>query len=561
VTADLPDTIPDDPCAWHYSADGQTLLRADPLTTDELGWLPRANQVGAGSVVMSLADANADPAIGDRHVIKFSLYGQIRDGIVVRQEECELAINGDDNQQLVMNTQPSVAVLLNSGVVYPEFGLERASDPDRVFGWMSRSDIGGWYTSGDWTEPNEVVYNETDGAHQAFPPEFRTIDPDAYWLALGDPDDPDHDNPDDETTYFRSDTITIDTAIDAMVYVSLDNIGEVWHNGQKIGEQGDWVNPRAWHNALGIPIRLDVGDHEFAVKVTNFPRLSGSVGPNPTAFLFTLFGVNSQGTRVGDILLRSRAANWLVYSGDSVPGWRPAQVLRQAIVEMQDANCLDLVPFTLTFTDTEDSNSEAHGGTILTDFAVPIGKLGLADLAWQLCSSGIDVWVDAATWTINAYNRKGTDLRASVELKLGDATPPGTLLSWRTTRTTRQATTGLIQMGDGTWLLVEDSAAVTALGGKVFTGIDIGQTTSRDTATALGQQVITETATPLETVAVEYAPEESPKLYVDCDLFDTIAGPGHRGVGTSAWRIMSGGVDATGDLTDTSIADLVKDGS
>ena len=500
-----------------YSRDGATLLATidDAVVT----WQDELSQPGSATVRLPVAQA---AELADRTILKFTWDGAIRFACRVASETTQLATDNLSTLWLDLASQPGLLSMLGDAVVLPEYSFGRATGSERLFGFMSKR--GGWYKDADWSAATGYSFAD-DTIRTGYPEALAAANPD--WIGHVSPATP---QPVPTSWYFRRE-FTTDTAVNVSLVFSADNFLTLYLDGQLISSP-DPDNNYAYRDVVTMPARLEVGLHVLAAQVTN----ANGGASNPMGLIGVVLTLDSHGTPNGTLIKTDNA--WLVNNGaPAVPGWRRAQVLRALLTEAAARGVAAVDALAVGFTDSADSNGEPWSDTP-DDFTFPIYTTNLADIASELSETGIDIAVDAATMTLNAWNRKGVDRSATVALRLGK--DDGSLTSYETSRESARFTAVGAQRTDGRWTEVLDTAGVAAYG-RIETGLSAG--TSEQSATNLARAQLRESAQPVLSITGETSSLVGPQPFADYELGDTIAAPGHRGVSTVKARVVAISVD------------------
>lgn len=517
----------DTPAAHLYDPTGQTLLSNLTLARG-IKWQHILSQRGSGSLEVPLDDP-ATALITDRSIIKFSWKGAIRFGIRVKSEQCQLAVDG--RRWLRLESQPGLLSLLGDAVVYPEYGLNRISKPQRNFGFMSID--GPWKIDTDWITPEGYAWADEVTIRAGYPREFKAANP--YWIGAVDPSTP---IPGGDIHYFRQD-FNVVAAVEVKIMATGDNWMTLYLDGEEIIPP-DPGRPLSWRYAYEATVLLAAGDHVIAAKVENARVTSGV--DSPLGFICVVYTLTSAG-EIDTILLKSDLPHWYAHDGEPEPGWPRAIVVKKLVEEAQDRGCVGPLALTVGYTDTDDSDSEPW--TDYGQYAFPVGTLGCDEVASQLGESLVDFDVDAATMTLHAYNRKGSDLSGSVELLLGD--DDGSLKSHQTTKATARFTNVLMQARGGAWTEVEDAAGIAAEG-RFEVGLSVGSASTDYTSAQIARALLDESAAALVTVDSQSSVLVGAIPYVDYGLGDTITVPNHRNDGTIPARVLGITVDGSAEV-------------
>lgn len=518
MSPDVPTSIPAFMCAWLYGPRGQTLVGR--LRVPAGSFQDVLSKPGSASLTAMLDTVGAQ--VGDRAVIKFSVNGQMLPfGAQVRLERSPAV---DGARLLYLDNLTGLFGALNEGVVFPEYGMDRAAGDQRTFGWMSAAL--GWYIGGDWDHAVGTVWNTAGNAHGSYPTDFKAADPLAEWITAPSLTSPDTTSPDHQVVYGRG-SVEITTATNAEVLFAADNLGELWHNGENILQ---WQR-MDFRNAARIQLTLDAGSHLFAFKAQNVAQPAAYAGdPNPVAGIFTLYPVDKKGNKDGAVLLRSDTS-WVMNDNTHPPGWHRGQIARVVFDEAVSRGALGPLALSRTFSETLDSNGDAWTDAVV-NLPFPVGSMGVADVITELAQVGIDAWVDARDMTFNVANHKGTDKTGTVSLTLGSD-----LVADETTKTFARVTAIPVHLGNGEWREVTDAAGLVSPG-RIEAGVSVGASTD-ETVIVQAQHILRNTAADLVTSSIENAVTRGPQMYADCGHGDWVTTTGHRGTGTMSVRLLS----------------------
>lgn len=519
------------PAAHLYDTNGQDFI-TDLPTARGITWQHELSREGAGSFEIPLAHA---AGIVAHSIVKFSWHGAIRFAVRIMSETCALAVDG--TLWLKFDNQPGLVSLLADAVVFPESGLIRKSASSRTFGYMSKD--GPWRETSEWVVPQSRPFGPSS-SHFNLPADIALTDPAAKWIAFSDPAD---SVPSYTVNYFRA-AFYVSDATDALLVVSGDNFLEMYLDGDQLVAT-DLTQPQAWFNAQQVPLRLAEGWHLFAARVENSVPDGVPTGTNnPIALIATLRRVDGTGTLVGPPMLHTDTASWIVSGGDPEPGWSRGFVLATLVGEAQDRGVLG--PSLLGMDFDVDVDSDGESWTDRGEYTFSVGTTGMSDVAAQLSESILDVDVEPVTMTLQAWNRRGSDLSATVRLKLGNPTGDGSLIEYETTRATSRFTSVLNQVADGSWHVVDDAGGVDTVG-RIETGLAFGSTNSAGTAAHMAGSLLAESAQAQVSVTGQPSALIGAVPYVDYSLGDSITVPGHRGVGTMRVRVLSITVDGSAE--------------
>jgi hypothetical protein len=502
-----------------YARDGVTHLAT--LDDAVVTWQDELSKPGTATVRLPVAQA---AALADRTVLKFTWAGAVRFGCRVNKETTQLATDNLSSLSLHLDAQPGLLSILSDAVVLPEYSFGRVTGSERLFGFMSKR--GGWYNDADWTAAVGYSFAD-DPLRTGYPAEMAPANPD--WIGYVSPTTP---QPVPTTWYFRREFMTY-TAQNVSLLFSADNFLTLYLDGQRISSPTPDDN-YAYRTAVTIAARLEVGLHVLAAEVTN----ANGGDTNAMGLIGAVLTLDSHG-EPNDVLLKTDDA-WLVNNGaPAAPGWRRGQVLRALVAEAAARGVTTVDDLAVGFSDTHDSNGDPWTDTP-DDFTFPIYTTNLADIASDLAETDIDVGLDAATMTLNAWNRRGADVSGTVALHLGR--DDGSLTSYETARSTARFTAVGAQRPDGRWTEVTDAAGI-ATYGRVEAGLSAG--TSEQSATNLARAQLVESAAPVLAITGETSSLIGPQPFTDYELGDTLSAPGHRDSGTVKARVIAVSVDGS----------------
>lgn len=503
-----------------YAADGTTLIANVPSRRG-VRFLDELNGDGTGAFEIHLDDDTlaAHPTLLDGgNIVKMRPTNVAAPVFAWQREQrtATLTSEGEKAERYCTLSGRGVRTLLATGALRPEGGLASTSGGDRSFSYTGA--IWPNYISADWITPAGVLWTADTTARAGFPSGWP--DNSAYYIWSSSPNSPSAVG----RNWFRT-TFTVATAGDVGIWCTGDNIFSMSLDGVDAVLESDPADLYAWKKMFFYSATLAAGTHTLAVRVDN----AAGTGSNPAGFLATIATLDADGIPLS-VLRRTDTTNWLVHSyAPPEPGWYPASILKQCIGEAQANSEVQIVPLALGYTDTTDTSGAAWTTTVSESF--PVGT-DLLSLLARCIEMGIDVEV-TPNLVVNAWVRKGTDLSATVRLLPGrdviSNVPTDTFGALRNS--------ALVRHGTG-WVLVEDSASVTAHGRR-STSINLGGVTSDAQAITQAQAYFLETAHPQVTLPFTIRSTSSgPLPYVDFHLGDTITVPGIDGVLTPA-RVMS----------------------
>lgn len=488
-----------------------------------LQWLDEFNTAGAGSI-----DARRYEEVEQEHP-----------GVWTAGNQVVISIGSLDVFRIVLDAEPGYRLdaetgervdtwaglgalgVLNSGMVFPEYGFRAEAFEERSFDYGSNPAIGGWLVSSEWKTPVGKPVRQSwrwTYRRRRLPrgwPEKR-----AQWLWWKNPDSTSVPN---ETCYFRS-SFTLSAARRIKIWVCGDDNLEF----QVDGEVRATTGPGGWRKASTVVLHLSAGTHYVAARVTNAGSEVGN--NNRSGFLCAIGRLNSDGDVV-QWIRRSNPATWTVRrQGSAAPGWFAAQVLRQLVLEQQVRGCAGHAPITFGFTTARDSAGVSWSGR--HDLGITVGTLGL-DYVQRLVEAGLDVAMTPAL-KLHAWRSRGVDRSSVVKLDQGNAraldeagSQPPSIRNYLYAR----AKTG--------WVGRSSSSSIVTHGERE-TMVSLGSSRSQtQTATLLGR-VIDDLAAPPQTIEVRLSGAAGRyQPYRHYNVGDWV---GYRMAGSTTWtryRVMS----------------------
>lgn len=470
-------------------------------------------EAGSGAFMLHNEDPDA-AVIQPRSIVKFHFLGAERFGARVGREG---ATYSDDGILVTWSCLGLLGALLSDGILLPETGTTTSYTGDRWFGWMADSfDDSSWSTSISGYQYGDSV--NLSASRLGHPVEWP--DPGAYWIRSGT-------SPGSGTQLFRS-TVTLTADDVCRIYTSVDESITVYFDGEELYhrdyDEVGFTEMQVYD--LGI---VKAGTHQIAIYMR--VKATPIKGDGLDAVMFTMMNVDASNAP-STVLRRSDLTNWKQYTtttdGDR-PGMPRAAAIRTMVLEAQARGVGQLSQVTLGFTATTDSNSQPWDDQVVMSF--PVMKATLDEIAFTLAEATIDLWFDAATMTLHAYKRKGSDKSLTVAVTRGVNVIEGE----QSTKELAVVNDLYGQLSDGTFVKSEDSASITAYG-RVERGVSIGATT-RGSGQALLAKVLTDLVAPVTTLE---APHElvGAVPYTDYVLGDTISAPAHRSATNDSARVL-----------------------
>lgn len=388
--------------------------RADPATVvTELAnakgwrWQDRLNDAGAASFV--LADDDPDLAlIEPSDLVVIEVNDTPAFTMVIRELDRTAVAGGEEAAQLTTVSGLGHVAVLDEALVY---GIRPLwcwpIEDDRLFSWPVFD-----YDDTAWDRP--IVLARWDDA--------------TYWAegsVIGNPpapsDFPDHDGTwmwapgatwqyaPAGTCYFRGVFNVPDTYNKIGLYVAADDIGHVYFDGQRIGEN-TWAleNWRTYNET----IEVTPGLHVIGVEAVNAydPASAASGDHNPGGVLCSVYGLGAGGA-LAEVLLRSDD-QWVVLAyPDSPPGMTPGEVITHCVTEAQARG--GLAGVTLGFDRYVDSDGTPW--PLLGEVSTKIGY-DLLTFIKELANTYIDFAMRPGELVLDAWVRDGRGTNTGVDL-------------------------------------------------------------------------------------------------------------------------------------------------
>ena len=487
-----------------------------------LRWLDEFNSAGGGSI--------------DTH--RYDDFETAHPGVWAAGNQIIVSVGNVDVFRVVLDAEPGYRIdetgsrvdtwsgtgalgILNSGMIFPEYGWRPEALDQRSFDYGSNPAIGGWLVASEWKTPVGVPVRQSwrwTFKKRHLPkgwPEKH-----AQWIWWKNPDST---NVADEVCYFRS-AFTLATAARVKFWVCGDDTLEFQVDGEVRITQGQGN----WRKASTIVLYLAAGTHYVAAKVANSPSTDGQ--QNRSGFLCAIGRINSNRV-VTAWLRRSNPSTWTVRRQLSgAPGWYPAQIVKRLVDEQKSRSCAGHSPITFGFSTTVDSSGVAWTGR--QELALTVGTLGLEWLQ-RLVETGLDVAMTPAL-KLNLWKKRGSDRSSTVRLDQGTARPldeaapqpPGI----RNTLYARSRTG---------WVGRTNAASIAASGIRE-TMVTLGSSrSSAQTGTTLGA-LLPDLANPPQTIEVKVSGATGVyQPYRDFNVGDWV---GYRAAGAATWarhRVMS----------------------
>lgn len=492
-----------------YDTDGATLLAILDKAIRPT-WQHELSRPGVAGFMLPLDDPKLG-SVSTRRIIKFAWLDQERFACWVKAESISLV----DGTPYVKFAGPGALDLLGDAVVFPEYGLARASTGTRRFGFMSK--VNDWYKPDEWLVAEGIPWRRSRRA-----PKYPEGWPDreACWLRPPGKQSQDF-------TWFRTSFTTGVDVPRARLHVGVDDEAEIYLDGEPIltlPATGKMANVT---NTADFP--LAAGSHVLAAKITDATKFAGEGLPGEV--MMSLTWLDEEGV-IGDVIHHTTDTNSYARTDKrGEPGWLRGQILLRLLEEAANRGVGVLTTpggvFSIDFDGFYDSDGlpwDVAGDGDIIDLSVNTGVTGLDEIVAMLTESRMDVDLYAPTMTIRAYRRAGDDRTAQrVTLR------PGLNLHDLTVeRESDLGTFALARMENGKWVTVESTA--TSVWGRIERGYTLGSTAAVQTAKADLTAKLEESSVPKDTITARpsrYA-DGSVVPYRDYYLGDTILVPGPR---------------------------------
>jgi hypothetical protein len=475
-----------------------------------LRFMEEHNGPGFGTIAIPLSQASA---VAYDDVVKLRYNGTTVSAFMV---ETIGKVWVDVDGSWVTISGRGLLAWLDDAIVYPQWGLRYYSPVDRPFDFAG---VGGNFESRVvWTRPLGTQYRNMTDYRKGLPAKWP--DRFAYWIWKTSPT---ASVADGARNWFRS-SITLSSTTRLRFYATADNFFRLFVDGTLLLSTSDLRGEGAtWKKLASRTITLGAGTHHLAAVVTNGANGSGT---NRAGFLCTVTKVTSDG-KPGAVVRRSNKTQWWVT--DDEPRWYPAEILDVLRSEAIARGASRLSYMTIGWTNTADSSSRAWSTTVVRKIRCGTSLLDVASLCVDL---GIDLWLDPASQTLNAYETRGTDRSATVSLRIRK-----NLESYALRGDATGKTHALVRSADG-WTAVSNTAGITSRGRRE-TFLEFGNTRSETTAAAGANRILSRTAKTTITVERVLAyPTTDAKPFLDFAPGDRIKAVGLDGTQKNA-RVLS----------------------
>lgn len=510
-----------------YDETGTTKIRNLNLAVG-LQWEDIVSNPGSVSFANPVSDSS-DLTPGS--IVKCWWRGHAPVGAVIKDWSTEWAV--EDTAYRTYQALPGLLDMWNQAVLFPEFPLNRRTTGDqRLFGPMElyvNADESPWCVPGDWAHPVGERWSDAPDIKNKQPKGFsNSVNP--YWTAVTSPFTT---APDDETEWQIREFTTY-SDFPYTIYTTADDYLTLYLDGEQIVTP-DQQNAQSLFTLVAVSGLLQKGKHKIAAKYSN---ASYNDNHNPVGFIFALVQMDAKGNPVKGPPVIISDLSWLATSTN--PGRSAASVVLKAHSEAVARSVPGCERLGVSWTGTRDS-----AGNLWTDkgiYSFPIGQMGLADIATQQAEAEFDLRAHPLTMKVDAYKRLGSDKSSTVQLKLRKA--GGGLISYAETIKAARFTRGLLHLNDGTWLVREDAAGISAVG-PIEIGVSLGTTPDTDTAADVFDAAFAYNATTWQSFVIELSTVTGPQPYIDFFPGDTISSPDFHNGGFLKIRVLGITIDAS----------------
>lgn len=469
-------------------------------------WLDEINASGSGQFEIHLDDpvlAEFPTLLDQFNVVKVYVNGVAIKAWIIEDVNPTRISGGEDADRWVQISGRGALSVLESAIVYPEYGIRELVSEDRNFNFASKD--GDWRKPSEWVNSVGVAWTADTTARAKNPKDWP--DPVAEWLWSSSPvvAAPPGRN------WFRRE-FTLETLTNIVVFATCDNEFVGYMDGEVILASG--LNRNAFRSRFEWRMTLAAGDHTLGFVVTNFDHVGSN---SPGALIYTVYRTNDAGEPTDDIVLRSAGgATTIVKPYGKAPGWNGAAILQQCIEEAQDRDVVSVVPITFSFTAFRDSNNILWDD--IQERIVKVGTTDLYDLGQQIVELSMDYELDA-NFVLNAWKKRGIDRSTDIHIMPNrDVTAAA-----GTIRAGKLRNQALLKF-EGGWMELFSAASKEEYGRREV-GISLGTSSSTDQTALAGSELVREVARPERTIPMSYTSEAGPQPYTDYGLGDSVYVP------------------------------------
>lgn len=552
-----------------------------PLSSE---FVDEFNGTGVGTVTVPMSTADAALLVKDA-VVRVIYRDQVRFAWFVETRERTLAAAG--NQYVLTASGRGLLAWLEDAVVYPQGGLADFNAPDRPFNFASAD--GTWRSSGNYAAALGVEWKNDTTARAKMP--VRWKDSSAQWIWKTDPtaavpagtvnwfwreftltsrsrvkfyascdntmdvyldgtlimSSSDFDEESASFTQMTRFTLTLGvgkhtiaarvrnerpwTRYDVSVSASSDKVSISDHglaNGTKLK-----VTDKKDADGLTVGTAYYVrarADNDFKLATTNSDATIVDVTKDGTVdlflvndrtagFILTAFEVNDSG-KDGTHVLRTNTA-WEV--SDIEPYWRPAMILKTLAAEAETRGVYRLDRLTYGFTNASPTSGS---WTTEVDLTLKVGA-NLLTVLDDMVDLGHDFWLNPSTLRLDAWESRGTDRSATVQLDTGK-----NLMRFTTTVERPIKTVALVRSKRG-WL--RTATTLRATNGWRETFLEYGNTRSEAVAKRNADRVLGRTGKQQVVASTDVVIVSGAIPYVNFDVGDLVSIPAPSGTGVP-WK-------------------------
>lgn len=529
-------TLNGDRCAAVLYDAGNNWLAPLPLAAG-IKYQRSLSDPGMVSFRIRLDDAASALAVPGTFVKVFR-NGKIRQAAEITDEGVDLSIDGKPWRSF--DNLPGVLNLTSKGCVWPEYGTDRTYSSSRTFGYMSA--LGAWYRSGNWTRCIGFRYRDDTGFRQLKPAGLSFPNP--YWVSKYGPY---VKRPPGSVEWIRHHFTTYGDDLTEQLLATGDDLVEAWLDGERVISP-DMSQTDRWRSLVQYTSNLPAGLHVLAFKIRN-----GRKNPNAMALIATIQQLKKTGDVVDGQPLANSSPYW--FASDVLPGFRKADVITRCVFENRNLHSipafdlirLDFTPDTGTdgvpFTDDPEQHTRPVGEDLLT-------------MIQAFCEKHLDAAVEPDRFKLQLWHRKGSDKRATVIIRRGQA-DVGSLVEGAVQRQAPRFTVVLVQLGDQTWVEFADDDLVAAWG-RVVTTVSAGDANTSSKAQTIAEGMFREQARSAVAITATVTGLDGPQFEKDFHEGDTI-GVEDENLDVQPMRVLSGLVDGDRDATPMVELELMLD--
>lgn len=503
-----------------YAPDAVTLIANVPRRR-AVRWQDELNAPGSASFEIHLDDALLDehPTLLDPfNIVKYYLNGiPIKAWQIEDLNRAETSA-GEASDRWVTVSGRGALSLLETAIVYPEYGLTQLAGEDRHFDFSSKD--GDWRNQTEWIRPVGYTWASDTGAKKGKPVGWP--DASAYWIWATSP----------ALTavagrcWFRA-TINLTVPTHVVMYIAADDAYTLYVDGTAVKASN--ATKTAWNIIGTYKTVLSSGVHTIAIAADNWYRASPTATGNPGALIFSMFKTDDAGAPTTINLLRSNLTQWLVKPYGATPGWHSASILKQLVEEAKSRAVRGVLPITYDFTNFVDSSGQAWGD--VQDRIVKVGTTDLLSLATELIELAMDVDI-SPNLVMRAWKHRGSDKSGIVRVL-----PSRDVLAAAPTIRGSKVRNQTILKSSGGWLELHSTKSKETWGRREV-GLSVGNAGSANQLGLVGTAAMQEISQPDRTIPLVYSSVSGPQPYIDYELGDVIAVPGEGGT-MNAGRVMA----------------------